>query len=166
MDVLIYCTGFYNRTGIHLVGAMGQTLHDAWTAEGPSTLFGIHVRGFPNLFYMGPVQAGATFNYIHTVCEAAEHISAVVCHCVNHADEFQAVESTHEAQADWIQQNEDSGNRRLQYAQSCTPGYFNGQGQPDKTPARWGYYPKGVWALLQSMQASREGGKLTGFETR
>lgn len=74
----------FRRTSIRLVGSAGQSLHDAWAAEGPSTLFGIHVRDFPNMFYMGPVQAGATFNYTHTVCEAAEHISAMVRHCIDH----------------------------------------------------------------------------------
>lgn len=78
----------------------------------------------------------------------------------------QVVEPTKEAQAYWVQQNEDGADQRLQYAQSCTPDYFNGQGQPDRIPARWSYYPKGVRAWVQSMQASREGGKLTGFETR
>ncbi|KAJ5895357.1 cyclohexanone monooxygenase [Penicillium taxi] len=173
VDVLIYCTGFdyeigtsfYDRTGIDLTGSQGQTLDSEWAVDGPSTLYGIHVRHFPNLFYMGPVQAGASFNYTHTAYEAAAHIAALIRHCVDHEHDFQAIQPTQEAQEDWVQQNEAGSDERLRFAQSCTPGYFNGQGKPDRISARWSYYPKGIAAWVHAMQASREGGKLTGFET-
>ncbi|KAJ5521001.1 cyclohexanone monooxygenase [Penicillium fimorum] len=173
VDVIIYCTGFdfeigtsfYDRTGIHLVGSQGQTLDFAWADDGPSTLFGIHIRDFPNLFYMGPVQAGASFNYTHTAYEAATHIAAIIRHCVDHEHDFKAIQPTEASQMDWVQQNEAGSDERLQFAQSCTPGYFNGQGQPERIPARWGYYPKGITAWVQAMQASKEGGTLNGFET-
>lgn len=90
VDVLIHATGFdyeigtkfYDRTGIHILGSKGQTLDEAWEGQGPSTLFGIHIREFPNLLYIGPTQAGVTFNFMHTVYEAADHISDIIRECL------------------------------------------------------------------------------------
>nr|QDO73504.1 PeniC [Penicillium griseofulvum] len=171
VDLLIYATGFdyeigtpfYQRTRIHVFGSHGQTLDDAWADQGPSTLFGIHIRDFPNLLYIGPCQAGVTFNFTHTIYEAADHISHVIGDCLKDGASFQAIQPSIEAQSDWVKQTEEGSEMRLQYAQSCPPGYFNGHGRPEKIPARWGYYPKGIKAWANAMRECRAEG-MKGLE--
>ncbi len=63
-DLVIYSTGFdfifahdfERRTGIRIVGNRNQTIDEAWAENGPSTLYGIHVRDFPNMFIVGATQ--------------------------------------------------------------------------------------------------------------
>jgi len=71
LDCLVYATGFEpeitplaRRAGHEIVGRRGATLAEHW-AEGPQSLFGLMVRGFPNLFVMpSPAhQAVVTVNY-------------------------------------------------------------------------------------------------------
>ncbi|KAK8038471.1 hypothetical protein PG993_006882 [Apiospora rasikravindrae] len=89
VDVLVYSTGFdyetdagfERRTGIQLVGSKGRTVDEVAAASpsgGLATLFGIHLREFPNLMNIEPTQAGVTANWTHTAYVAAEHIAAVV----------------------------------------------------------------------------------------
>ena len=63
-DMIIYATGFdamlgsYNRMDIRGVG--GQSLKDKW-AEGPRTLLGVQMAGFPNLMMVIGPHTGASF---------------------------------------------------------------------------------------------------------
>lgn len=77
---------------------------------------------------------------------------------------FEAIQPEAEAQADWVRQTEEGSSMRLQYAQSCPPGYFNGYGMPKKIPARWGYFPKGIKAWVNAMRECRAEGRLRGLE--
>ena len=67
LDVLIYATGFeWMGTGSFnmIRGRDGRTLREKWEAEGTRTFFGMHSRGFPNLFIMnGPQGGGGQFNF-------------------------------------------------------------------------------------------------------
>ncbi|EOO03352.1 putative monooxygenase protein [Phaeoacremonium minimum UCRPA7] len=175
VDVLVYATGFdfeigadfFRRTGIHLIGARGQTLDQAWaTAGGPSTLFGIHARGFPNLFIIGPAQAGVGANWTHTAYVAGEHIAEVVAAMLTEPSAYRVLEPTAEAEEDWGKQVEEGSAMRLLFAQSCSPGYFNHEGEPEKIPKRWGYYPKGPVAWEKLMKEWREEGSMKGMERR
>lgn len=75
VDLLIYSTGFnfevesdfHRRTEIRILGTKDRTLDETWEPGGPCTLFGLHVPEFPNLFIIGPCQAGVTANWTHTV---------------------------------------------------------------------------------------------------
>ncbi|RDL40492.1 putative cyclohexanone monooxygenase [Venustampulla echinocandica] len=173
VDLLIFSTGFefetastfYRRTGIHLVGSKGQTFDEKW-AGGPSTLFGIHVRDFPNLFLIGPVQAGVTANSTHTVYVAADHIAEVVAGCLKEEMDFQAIEPTEEAEEDWGKQIEEGREARLEFAKGCPPGYYNKEGKPEDIPARWGMYPKGIEVYTKLIREWREEGSMKGLERR
>ena len=175
VDVLVYATGFdfeigsgfYRRTGIHLTGTGGQTPDQAWEEKGgPSTLFGIHSRGFPNLFTIGPAQAGVTANWTHTAHVAGEHIAEVVAELVKDGDVDHVVEPTAEAEEDWGKQVEEGSELRLQFGKSCSPGYNNKEGKPEEIPARWAFFPKGIVAWERLMREWREEGSLKGMERR
>lgn len=174
LDVLIYSTGFdfeieadfARRTGINLVGTHGRGIDEKWIAQGgPATLFGVHMREFPNLMNIGPVQAGVTANWTHTTYALGEHIASVVGTCLRDGT-YEVMEPTEEAEEDWARQNEEGSEQRLQYAQSCPPGYYNREGKPEEIPARWAFYPKGIMAWTEITRKWREEGSMQGMERR
>ncbi|PWY81898.1 FAD/NAD(P)-binding domain-containing protein [Aspergillus heteromorphus CBS 117.55] len=175
VDLLIYSTGFefelganfYRRTGIHLLGAQGQTLDEKWEARGPSTLFGIHLRDFPNLFHIGPAQAGVTANQLHNIYIAAEHIASVVHMCLTApAACHRVIQPTAEAEEEWGKHIETGRDMRLAFAQKCPPGYYNQEGRPEEIPARWGVYPAGIVAWERVLKEWRDEGTMKGMEQR
>ncbi|KAE8373284.1 FAD/NAD(P)-binding domain-containing protein [Aspergillus bertholletiae] len=173
-DVLIYCTGFefetgaslFRRTGIELRGTQGRTLDETWDAAGgPCTLFGIHSREFPNLFHIGPAQAGVTANQLHNIYLAGEHIAEVVV-AVDRLPGVQAIEPSADAEQEWGQQIEDGTRRRVEMLRACPPGYYNKEGRPEEIPARWGPYPPGIVAWEGVLKAWRAEGSMQGMEMR
>jgi cation diffusion facilitator CzcD-associated flavoprotein CzcO len=62
-DVIVYSTGFDSFTGafdrIDIQGIGGQRLRDKW-ADGPVTLLGLMVSGFPNMLMLSGPQTAAT----------------------------------------------------------------------------------------------------------
>lgn len=59
LDLLIYATGFViQKTGIYneIIGENGVEINDKYH-DGIRTLFGIHSRGYPNLFIMNGYQS-------------------------------------------------------------------------------------------------------------
>lgn len=176
VDLLIYSTGFefevgsnlYQRTGITVIGSKGQTLDEKWKKQkaGPSTLFGIHVRDFPNLFNIGPAQAGVTANQTHTIHIAGDHIARVVRSFLDQNEAFQALEPTEEAEEAWGKQIEQGSDARLEFHKSCPPGYYNKEGKPEEIPPRWGAYPKGIVAWEKVLKEWREEKNMEGMEKR
>ncbi len=77
LDCLIFASGFEvgteysRRSGYETVGRDGETLSDHW-ADGMQTMHGMHVHGFPNLFFMGLTQTGTTINVPHMLREQIE----------------------------------------------------------------------------------------------
>lgn len=175
IDILIYCTGFdfevgtslHRRTGIHLVGRSGLTLDEKFAANeppGPSTLFGIHTRDFPNLFLIGPAQAGVTANQTHTIHIAAQHIANVIATMGSNG--WDAIEPSANAEEDWSRQIEEGSEMRLAFHKQCPPGYYNAEGKPENIPKRWGAYPKGIVAWGKELERWRDEGGMVGMEKR
>lgn len=167
VDVLIFATGFdffirpdfYNRCGFSLVGSSGASLDEVWEKNGPSTLFGIHFGGFPNLFNIGAVQAGVGVTWLHTCYVAADHIACVITSSLKEG-RFGVIEPTEESQEEWGKQMDEGEEMKLQFLKSCSPGYFNNEGKPEEFSARWGVYLKGVMVWAKALKEWREAGKL------
>lgn len=101
LDVVVLATGFdigvgaYNRVDIRGLG--GRRLKDHW-AEGPSTLLGVAVAGFPNLFMVsGPHSAFA--NVPPGVVHEGNFIAELIAHM--RARAVVAVEARAEAERAW-----------------------------------------------------------------
>lgn len=173
VDLLIYSTGFnfevesdfHRRTGIRIIGTKDRTLDETWESGGPCTLFGLHVPKFPNLFIIGPCQAGVTANWTHTVYVAGDHIAEVLATCLREGA-FQAIEPTEEAAEGWEKHIEEGSETSLQFAKTCLSGYVNREGNPEEIPARWGFYPNGVTAWANTMREWREEGNMKWTEKR
>ncbi|MEP4649617.1 MAG: NAD(P)/FAD-dependent oxidoreductase, partial [Ilumatobacter sp.] len=104
VDTVVFATGYDAMTGsllrIDIRGRGGRTLADAW-AEGPTTLLGLSVPGFPNLFTVtGPGSPSVLANMITAVEQHVEWIAA----CVDWLRDrgHAAIEATQEATDDWV----------------------------------------------------------------
>jgi cation diffusion facilitator CzcD-associated flavoprotein CzcO len=171
LDCLIFASGFEvgteyaRRSGYETVGRDGITLSDRW-ADGMRTLHGIHVRGFPNLFVIGPNQgANLISNIPHNLTEAGATVAAVIGHALAiGADE---IEVTEEAERDWVALLQ-TGGMAVFGNPECTPGYYNNEGKP-MTPGavlNMAGYPQGPVAYFQYIDRWRTSGDFEGLEFR
>jgi cation diffusion facilitator CzcD-associated flavoprotein CzcO len=169
VDCLIFATGFEvgtdytRRAGYDVVGTDGTTLSSYW-ADGVKSMFGIHVHGFPNLFVLGHTQGGFTANYPHLLDESATH----VCHILHRAVDEGAreVEVTAEAEAAWVCTLTESARNVRAFQESCTPGYYNNEGQPGTGGLIGNSYGKGAMAFFQLLADWRAAGDLAGLQVR
>ena len=167
LDCLIYATGFEvgtsytRRAGYDVVGKDGQTLSGKW-ADGVSTFHGFFSRGFPNLLIMSNVQSGFTANYPHMLNEQSKHIGYLVTEAS--ARQVRTLEATEEAEQAWVQEIIGSALSRQQFAEECTPGYYNNEGQPNPAAVRNGSYGKGSIAFIKILEGWRAEGQLSGLE--
>jgi cyclohexanone monooxygenase len=171
LDCLIYASGFEvgteftRRCGFDMTGKHGVKLSDYW-ADGMRSLHGIHVHGFPNVFVVGFAQgANLISNIPHNLSEAGITIASII----DHADKIGAdqVEVTAEAEEAWLAKLQ-SGGRTFGGDQSCTPGYYNNEGQDAAAGAQLASlgYPEGPVAYFDYIDRWRESGDFDGLDFR
>ncbi|MBI2704014.1 MAG: NAD(P)/FAD-dependent oxidoreductase [Actinobacteria bacterium] len=172
LDCLIYASGvevgtsFARRAGFETVGRDGETLSDHWS-EGMRSLHGIHVRGFPNLFVVGPNQgANLISNIPHNLTEAGRTIATIVAHA--EASGVDEVEVTEDAEREWVDLLQSGGGMSIFGNPECTPGYYNNEGQPMTKEAvlNMAGYPAGPVAYFQYIDKWRTSGDFAGLEFR
>ena len=128
------------------------------------SLHGIHVRGFPNLFVMGPSQgANLVSNITHNLVEAATTTAAVIAHALDVGAEI--VEVTQGAQEGWMALLDGSPGSFMGNAE-CTPGYYNNEGGPIGQRERRGMsgHPGGPVAYFDHIDRWRRSGEFVGLE--
>lgn len=167
VDCIVFATGFEvgtdysRRAGYEVAGRDGLTLSEKW-ASGMETLHGMHSRGFPNLFIMSPGQAGFTVSFPHLLGEQAGHLAYIVRHALDH--DVATVEVTPEAEAEWVQRVIDTARMSLDFLESCTPGYYNNEGQPRQRAVQNGSYGGGSIEYFGLLADWRDDGGLPGME--
>jgi len=171
LDCLIYASGFEvgteyaRRSGFETVGRDGLTLSEYWS-DGMSSLHGIHMQGFPNLFMVQPTHgANLISNIPHNLIERGNTIAAIVKHAVD-IDAGQ-VEVTPEAEAAWMERLI-NGGRQFAGNPDCTPGYYNNEGQeagPGDMVNRLGF-PEGPTAYFEYIADWRSSGEFAGLDFR
>ena len=167
IDCLVYGTGFEvgtsytRRAGYEVYGRGGQTLSEKWK-DGVTTLHGMHVHDFPNMFLVSNTQSGFTANFPHMINEQSKHIGYIL----KTAGERQArlIEATTEAENGWVDTIVSSAMMRQQFQEECTPGYYNNEGQPNALAARNGSYGPGAIAFIKLIEAWRADGEMKGLE--
>jgi cyclohexanone monooxygenase len=167
VDCIVFATGFEvgtsytRRSGYDLVGRDGLTLSDKW-AEGLGSYYGLHSRGFPNCFIMGGGQSGFTANYPHALDEQSQHIAWILTEMKNRG--IATIDATAEAEAEWVETIIRSARINESFQASCTPGYYNNEGQPNPRAVRnanYGYGPVAFFKLLADWRAD---GTFKGLE--
>jgi cation diffusion facilitator CzcD-associated flavoprotein CzcO len=169
LDCLIFASGFEvgtehaRRAGFETTGRNGEALSEHW-AEGMSTLHGINVHGFPNLFIVGPNQgANLISNITHNLVEAGTTVAAIIAHAA--ACEAETVEVTDQAEQAWIDLLDGTGTSIFGNL-DCTPGYYNNEGKPMGRRERLGAsgYPAGPVAYFAYIENWRSNGEFAGLE--
>lgn len=169
LDCLIFASGFEvgteyaRRAGFETIGRNGEELSEHW-AEGMTTLHGINVHGFPNLFIVGPNQgANLISNITHNLVEAGTTVAATIAHAA--ACEAETVEVTEQAEQAWIDLLDGTGTSIFGNL-DCTPGYYNNEGKPMGRRERLGAsgYPAGPVAYFAYIDNWRSNGEFAGLE--
>ena len=169
VDCIIYASGFEvgteytRRTGFDLTGVGGLKLSEAW-ADGMRSLHGLHVRGFPNAFFVQPTQgANLISNVPHNLTDSGRTIATVVAEAKRRG--ATRVEVTQEAQDAWIALLLTGPGRMMMGSADCTPGYYNNEGQPMGPGAKYNVgYPAGASAYFRYIDGWRKSGKFEGLE--
>jgi cyclohexanone monooxygenase len=169
LDCLIYATGFEvgtdyaRRAGYELVGRNGLTLTEKW-GDGVTTLHGLHIHGFPNCFMMSIAQSGFTVNFPHMINEQAKHIAYIVERALDEG--VRSLEVSEEAETGWVDAVVQFGDRTTEFAENCTPGYYNNEGQPGRASRQSGFYFGGPTEFVDILEAWRADGSMKGLERR
>ncbi len=167
LDCLIYATGFEvgtdysRRAGYEARGCEGLTLTEKWR-DGAATLHGFYSRGFPNCFIVSLVQSGFSVNFPHMLDEQAKHLAYVLGQARTRG--ATRIETSQQAEDDWVRQILDLAQMNVQFLESCTPGYYNNEGRPAERSARDGFYGGGSPAFIRLLEDWRARGDLAGLE--
>lgn len=167
LDCIVFATGFEvgteytRRSGYDLIGKGGQKLSEKWS-DGVKTLHGLHTNGFPNLFIISNAQSGFTVNFPHAMDEQAQHISYVINKCTT--GNVNTVEASEEAEDAWVEEIVNMSRYSQDFLESCTPGYYNNEGQPNPKSIQNGSYGAGPNAFFAKIKEWREEGNMQGLE--
>ena len=180
LDVLIFSTGFRApaiggpayRAGMVIKGKNGKDMDQKWE-EAVSTLHGCMSRDFPNLFFPGPFQSGATANANFTADIVASHVAYVISEAEKkHPGEKVVIEPTVEGEEMWAGE---ILKRSMAFAgmAGCTPSWLNGEGMVDKMPmekkmwmARAGIWGEGIEGYMNELERWEKDGKMEGLDVR
>jgi cation diffusion facilitator CzcD-associated flavoprotein CzcO len=173
VDCIVYGTGFeaeltplYRRVGHEIVGRGGVTLAEKW-ADGAASLFGMMIRGFPNLFAMPAPgqQAVVTVNYTQLAVLGAEFVGRAV----GLLDEkgVAVFDVSAEAEEAWTQKIVDSFVDGSSVMSACTPSRINNEGHPEALNPRNGNYGRGMgnwFAYRERLEQWLEAGTFEGLQ--
>ncbi|KAJ7110157.1 pyridine nucleotide-disulfide oxidoreductase-like protein [Mycena epipterygia] len=184
VDLLVLGTGYRgpgtgsgspaHRANITVIGRDGKNIDDKWLS-GVATLHGVMTHDFPNLFFPGLTQTGASANYTFVVDVHSRHVAHILREVVQRAEaegfERYGVEPSVEAEEEWTMQIVYRA-AALAAVVGCTPGYINSEGEVDKPKdhtqmmkaARGGIWGEGVAAYTKVIEAWRDQGGLVGVE--
>jgi cation diffusion facilitator CzcD-associated flavoprotein CzcO len=169
LDCLIYATGFEvgtdytRRAGYQLIGRDGLTLTKKWS-DGVRTLHGIHIHGFPNCFMMSIAQSGFTVNFPYMINEQAKHIAYVIHRALEKG--IRSLEVMEKAEAEWVEAVIGRSGFASEFAENCTPGYYNNEGQPTETSKQNGFYFGGPTEFVDILETWRSDGQMKGLQCK
>ncbi len=165
VDCLIYATGFEvgtaytRRAEFEVYGRDGVSLSDYWS-KGMKTYHGFLSHGFPNCFHMGLTQTGLAPNFTYMLNGQAIHIAHVITQVG--AREAKSVEPTPEAEAEWVKVVT-RPTVMTEYQNTCTPGYYNGEGKNEGQGFIETSYPDGAVPFYEMLARWREQGDFEGL---
>ena len=168
LDCVIFATGFEvgtpytQRTGYTITGRDGLTLARYWE-KGMRTMNGLHIRGFPNCFYVGLGQNAAASNFCFLLDEQSKHAAYIIAEAKRRG--ARTVEPTERAVEDYVAEVAPLSYAQLQFWKDCTPSYFNGEGDSDNPHGFFAnVHPGGTVGFYDQLRQWREDGTLRGLE--
>lgn len=169
LDCLIFGTGFVTETtgklrlGFDVIGRDGVTLTEKWK-DGMTTLHGLMVSQFPNLFIIPGVnsQAVVTVNVVHMTQEYAHQIAYVVRSIRERG--MRVFNLSADAEKAWV---DTILARRIDdaaFLEACTPGRNNYEGNTKARPRQNTVFGGGPIEYFGLLKAWRDSGDLPGLE--
>ena len=168
VDCLIYATGFEvgtaytQRSEFEVYGRDGLSLRDYW-ADGMRTYHGFLSYGFPNCFHRSLTQTGLAPNFTYMLNGQATHIAHLITQVEDR--EAKSVEPTPEAEAEWVKLLT-GPTFMTEYQNTCTPGYYNGEGKNEGQGFIEVQYPDGAVPFYDMLAAWREQDEFEGLIVR
>ena len=168
VDCLIYATGFEvgtaytRRAEFEVYGRDGLSLGDYW-ADGMKTYHGFLSNGFPNCFHMGLTQTGLAPNFTYMLNGQAVHIAHLISQV--EARDAKSIEPTLEAEDEWVKLVT-GPTFMTEYQNTCTPGYYNGEGKNEGHGFIETQYPDGAVPFYDMLAAWRAQGDFEGLIVR
>jgi len=137
VDCVIFASGFEvssdleRRWGFETYeGRHGLSMYEHWK-YGYKTLHGMMTSNFPNQYFIGYYQGGLNASTTEQYRRQGEHIAYII----KTAEEkgLATVEPGAEAEAAWIEHMRSVAIDISAIQESCTPGYYNNEGEKAKT---------------------------------
>ncbi|KAI8942467.1 hypothetical protein NX059_000535 [Plenodomus lindquistii] len=166
LDCLIYATGFEYATDWHIrnhaniFGQNGVSISDKWK-EGPVTMHGWAVNGFPNIYFISSAGTIGSANYHHSLVEQSKHLVYVMDQWKNKKIAY--MQASEKAENEWVAEVIRASKNRAEYLKECTPGYYNDEGQVSDVTAKNNPYGGGVYEFIKIQTDWREANKLDGM---
>eukprot|EP01065_Artemidia_motanka_P036957 TRINITY_DN4505_c0_g1_i1.p1 TRINITY_DN4505_c0_g1~~TRINITY_DN4505_c0_g1_i1.p1 ORF type:complete len:591 (+),score=154.01 TRINITY_DN4505_c0_g1_i1:156-1775(+) len=126
LDDLIVATGFDAMTGsltaVDVRGKGGVSLRETWARDGPQTLYGLAVHGFPNLFTITGPQSPSVLTNMPASIE--QHVGWV-CSCISWLEQkgVRTIHAAKGAQDGWVQLTEDIASKTVFEFAGCNSWY-------------------------------------------
>ena len=165
VDCLIYATGFEvgtaytRRAEFEVYGRDGLSLSEYW-ADGMKTYHGFLSNGFPNCFHMGLTQTGLAPNFTYMLNGQAMHIAHLISQV--EARDAKSIEPTLEDEDEWVKLVT-GPTFMTEYQNTCTPGYYNGEGKNEGHGFIETQYPDGAVPFYDMLAAWRAQGDFEGL---
>ena len=168
LDCLIFATGFEvsratytHQAALEIIGKNDTKLSEHW-ANGMRTYQGFMSHGFPNCFHMGFTQTGYTPNFTYMADNQSRHLAALLRDLENR--NIKSLEATKQAEQDWLTLVT-APNQMTDYLASCTPGYYNAEGDAKGNDDGFlqGHYPHGGLQFYKMLAEWRSTGDYDGM---
>jgi cyclohexanone monooxygenase len=168
VDCIIFASGFEittrldRRMGLQINGRDGVSLFDHW-GDGIKSLHGFTTRDFPNWFHIGMSQNAFSVNMTQMFDEQAQHIAYLIKETIERG--ATTIEPSEAGQQQWCDLIASFGamTAALGFFESCTPGYYNNEGQGQGGLSS-GVYAAGINSFNQLLVDWRNQGDLEGME--
>ena len=153
-------TGFSRQAGYEICGVQDITLTEKFR-DGASTFHGMHIKGFPNSFFFGPIQSGYTATYTYALDQQSIHLAYILEELKKRDLSF--IEATDEAEKNWIEEIIKSSRVMADFQENCTPGYYNNEGKINNIPQN-NRYGGGAVAFYELLKDWRKEGSFEGLK--
>ncbi|KAI9021329.1 cyclododecanone monooxygenase [Hyaloraphidium curvatum] len=124
LDCIIWATGFethgaalVNKPDYDVIGRDGIKKEDKFK-DGIKSLYGMATNGFPNHFWFGIPQAGATLNWTSLTNSQVDWVAYVISEAIKRG--AKTVEVTKEAEDGWTKEVVEKSNFREKFFVECT----------------------------------------------
>jgi cyclohexanone monooxygenase len=167
VDCMIFASGFEvtsdlnRRWGVDVIqGRSGLSIYEDWK-DGPKTLHGTMARGFPNQFYIGYIQGSLNATVTEQFGQQGYHSAYIISEALRRG--VSVVEPTQEAQDEYLRRFKELEVDMSEFQGTCTPSYFNNEGQAKPNWALFRSWGHGWDAFQAMLEEWRNKGDMAGL---